>query len=154
MEHTIGTALKRRADLIGGKAWGADKGKPRIYMDYGRKDVSAFFAFPHALVEPTDRAWDREPGLGEPELKVFIEDDEAAGPRPMGWYNDEKAKVRSAFRMKRLAIMALDCGASELAATLVSAPDVDDDLYGQLGELLASGKADEAMAAITGSDPF
>lgn len=155
MEHTIESALKRRAALVGGKAWGADKGKPRVYMDYGRKDVSAYIAFPNAVTAPSDKAWDQEPGLGLPELKVYI--DEPTEPVKGNWFTEMKAKVRSAYRMKVLAIMALDHGAEELSAALSVAPDVDDTLYDQVAGLLADGKVAEATAAITageGEAPF
>jgi hypothetical protein len=148
LEHSIANALKRRATLIGGKAWGSDKGKPRIYMDYGRKDTSVYFAFPQAMIEVPEQAWDREPELGDPDLKVYIDDSEAKEPRPAGWYNEEKAKVRSRFRMKGLAIMALDRGSEELAASLAEAADVEDALFERLNKLLTDGDVDGAMDAI------
>ena len=148
MEHSTLTALKRRATLVGGKAWGADKGKPRIYMDYGRKDVSVYFAFPQAMIEVPEKAWDREPELGDPDLKVYIDDSESKEQRPAGWFNDEKAKVRSRFRMKGLAIMALERGSEELAASLAEAADVDDALFTRLNKLLTDGQVDEAMETI------
>lgn len=132
--------LKRRADAVGGKAWGADKGKPRVYLQAGSKEVSAFFQFPKA----------DENSLGPPEFKVFIE----AEPGQKIDFRTEKQRYADMFRMKGLAIIAVGCGDDELASALASSPNVDDGIYEQLEKLLTAGKAADARSLLTAAEDF
>lgn len=148
---TIATELKRRAEFIGGRAWGADKQKPRIYLQAGKKTVSAYFHFPKAVYESAEQKWDEFSGLGPPEFKVFIEDD-GDGQR-----QDWKALRRGyeeQFRMKGLALAALDAGDEDLAKALTNSGDVDDGIFEHLQKLLLAGKAADARDLLTNAGKF
>lgn len=85
--------LNRKASIVGGKVWGAEKGKPRIYMNY-RKDVKVFFEFPDFDTV----------ALGGACLKIFIDD---CGQHP-NWYVSQRKQIMASFMKEGLAIMALD----------------------------------------------
>lgn len=136
----IADELKRRAEAVGGKAWGADKGKPRVYLQAGGKEVSAYFHFPKA----------DEESLGPPEFKVFIESE----PGQKIDFKAARQQYADMFRMKGLAIMAVGCGDDELATALASSPNVDDGIYEQLEKLLTAGKPADARSLLTMAEDF
>lgn len=150
MVDQIANELDRRAKVVGGRPWGVDKQKPRIYINVGRKDVSAFFDYPQAIYEPSEKQFDQATGLGKPELKVFIED----SGQGKEWYMTEKEKVRYRLRPKLLSLMAFDLGGEELAEELAKAGDMDDSLFDSLFNLLNDSKLDEARAALAGGAAF
>ena len=147
---TIASELERRAKAIGGKAWGVDKQKARIYCQMGRKDVSAYFSYPDAKYELDDKQWDEMTGLGAPRLCVYIEESD----HPGDWYVAEKAKIRARLRGKNLALLAIDLGDDELASQFSEADEIEESLFEQLNAAMAEGKIDEAREAFAGRGVF
>lgn len=146
----IANELDRRAKIVGGRPWGVDKQKPRIYCNVGRKDVSAFFDYPECVFEPTDKQWDAVAGLGKPVLKVFVEDT----GKGKEWYLTEKEKVRERLRGKLLSLMAFDAGDEELAADLAKLATLDDSVYEDLFNRLTEGDAAAARDVLAGGSAF
>lgn len=147
---TIADELARRAKVIGGKAWGADKQKPRIYMNVGRKDVSAYFMFPDAKYETDSQEWDEFTGLGGSRFCVYIDD---CGEKPE-WYTAQKSLVRERFRGKALALIALDREDEELAKQFAEAETIEEEVFEKLHRLLSDGKLDEARSVFSSSGVF
>lgn len=143
MSDQIANELDRRAKVVGGRPWGVDKEKPRIYINVGRKDASVFFDYPECVFHPTDKQWDTNGGLGKPVLKVFIED----SGKGKEWYMTEKEKIRDNMRGKLLALMAFDAGDEELAADLAKAATLDDSVFDDLFNNLSEGKVEAARVA-------
>lgn len=127
------TQLTKWAGIIGGKPWGADKGKPRIYMP-SRRDVKAFFEFPDY---PTG---DESDLLGGAKFSVYIDD---CGQHA-NWYASQKEKMSQQNRKASLALLALHAGSEELAAQLLEA-DVDED---KMAAHLINGRIEDAKALI------
>jgi hypothetical protein len=150
MSDEIANELDRRAKVVGGRAWGADKQKPRVYVNVGRKDVSAFFDYPECVFEPSDKQWDAVGGLGKAVLKVFVEDT----GKGKEWYMTEKEKVREKLRGKLLSLMAFDVGDEELAADLAKLASLDDSVYEDLFNRLTEGDAAAAREVLAGGPAF
>ena len=106
---TIRGALERIAEIVGGKAWGADKAKPRIYMP-SRRDCKAYFDFPDVLYPDSMSADEPIDGavccLGGACLKVFIDD---CGQHP-NWYKGQRAKIMQSMQTAALAVSAITHG--------------------------------------------
>lgn len=149
MIDQIANELDRRAKVVGGRPWGVDKEKPRIYINVGRKDASVFFDYPECNFHPTEKQWDSG-GLGKPILKVFIED----SGKGKEWYMTEKEKIRDNVRAKLLALMAFDAGDEELASDLAKAGSMDDSMFDDLFNRLSEGKVEAARVTLTGGPEF
>lgn len=134
---TIADQLTAAAAAIGGKPWGADKGKPRIYIQTRRRDVTAYFAFADA-----DAA-----DLGGARLEVYIEDCGQSG----AWYASQKQKIRANLAPHGLVLIALRAGHAELAEQILdrswTAEQVD-----QAADALLNGRVDEVIALLAKND--
>ena len=130
--------LTKLAELIGGKAWGADKGKPRIYMRSSR-DRKVFFMFPDAV--------DGDCGcLGGAALKVYIDDCGQAG----NWYKSQRQREMHGQRGNALALAAAcDGGDWELAEQLVEyGDDFSDVEIDELASHLVNDRLYEARSLV------
>lgn len=142
---TIREQLEKLAALIGGKAWGLDKGKPRIYMP-SRRDCKVYFDFPApAYASPEDEI-NGAVDLGGAALRVYIDD---CGQHP-NWYASQKAKMIAARAKDSLAIQAAQSDDWELAQVIL---DFDDDLdVDDISNHLTNGRLAEARAMLTTED--
>ena len=142
---TIQEQLEAAAELIGGKAWGIDKGKPRIYMP-SRRDCKVYFDFPDAAYSsPADQV-SATVVLSGAQLKIYIED---CGQHP-NWYASQKARIRARQGANGLALMAFIAGDEQLARDLLDglADGVDGDAF---AAHVVNGRMDEARALVTGA---
>jgi hypothetical protein len=74
--------------VIGGKVWGLHVGKPRIYMNTGRRDITAYYDFADATYKNLDADDKSDPvlnSLGGASLRIFIKD---CGQHA-GWYRSQ-----------------------------------------------------------------
>lgn len=129
--------LTAAAALIGGKAWGADKGKPRIYIQTRRRDVTAYFSFPDATAAD----------LGGAKLEVYIEDCGQTG----AWYASQKEKIRSNLAPHGLVLIALRAGHAELAEQILDRSWTADQID-QAADALLNGRVAEATAMLAKND--
>lgn len=141
-EMELLTATKKQleswAAVIGGKAWGADKGKPRIYMP-SFKDRKIYFAFDDF---PTG---DDLNLLGGAALKVFIDD---CGQAPQ-WYASQRKREMTAVTTAALALEALDHGETDLAATIMDLDDTPGDAaIDAFSDHITNGRLAEARQAL------
>ncbi len=121
-ESTVQEQLEERAGLVGGKAWGVAQGKPRIYMQYARKDVKVFVGYPD---HPTGCDEDQ---LGGPKLSVHIDD---CGQHP-NWYAGQRAKIQACFHREFLALCILANGDPPLAWDLMDQDGDDLEITGEV----------------------
>lgn len=134
----VAQQLAALSSLVGGKPWGADKGKPRVYLATGRKDVKVYFEFPDF---PTG---DERDLLGGAAFKVFIDD---CGQHP-NWYKSQREKLLRSHYRESLAIQAF-ADDQDLARAIMqreepyTAAEVDD-----AGRHLANGRIAEARASL------
>jgi len=134
---TLADQLTAAAALIGGKAWGADKGKPRIYIQTRRRDVTAYFSFPDATAAD----------LGGAKLEVYIEDCGQTG----AWYASQKEKIRSNLAPHGLVLIALRAGHAELAEQILDRSWTADQID-QAADALLNGRVAEATAMLAKND--
>ena len=134
---TIADQLTASAALIGGKAWGADKGKPRIYVQTRRRDVTAYFSFVDA--DDTD--------LGGARLEVYIEDCGQSG----AWYASQKEKIRSNLASQGLVLIALRAGHAELAQQILDRSWTAEEID-QAADALLNGRSAEVIAMLSKND--
>ena len=86
------------AQIIGGSPWGADKGKPRIYMR-SRNDATSYFEFPDACYDDPDFGDD----LGGAVMKIFIKD---CGQHT-NWYSSQRDTLAAGLWQHSLSLGAL-----------------------------------------------
>lgn len=128
--------LERWARIVGGCAWGADKGKPRIYFNVckGRK---VFISFP-----------DHEAGIAEDlgggRLNVYFDD---CGQAP-AWYASQKRIMLERFTAHSLAICACTAGDEAFAADIMLLDEIAEDDVNAVSHALANGRIEEAKAII------
>lgn len=134
---TLADQLTAAAAAIGGKAWGAEKGKPRIYLQMRRRDVTAYFSFPDA-----DAA-----DLGGAKLEVYIEDCGQSG----AWYASQKEKIRSNLAPQGLVLIALRAGHAELAEQILDRSWTADQID-QAADALLNGRLAEVIAMLAKND--
>lgn len=134
---TIADQLTAAAAAIGGKAWGVEKGKPRIYVQTRRRDVTAYFSFPDA-----DAA-----DLGGAQLQVYIEDCGQSG----SWYASQKEKIRSSLAPQGLVLIALRVGHAELAEQILDRSWTADQID-QAADALLNGRVAEVIALLAKND--
>ncbi len=131
--------LKELAELVGGKAWGADIGKPRIYLP-AAKGRTVYVYFPDF---PTGD--DDEP-FGGGVISVYID---ACGQHP-NWYHSQRER-----EMKRRVWVSLTICAhnlqmdAEVVEKIRSIPwhELPEDLY-SLDHALLNGKVEKATDII------
>ncbi len=133
------TSLASLASLIGGKAWGADKGRPRIYMRTGRKDCKVFFSFNDVDSNGTVIA------MGGASLKVYIDDCGQAA----NWYKSQKNMLRRRYVAESLALAA-SALSEQLAADIMDndLAEVSDNDYDTASNHIANGRVNEAREAL------
>lgn len=147
-ERTIVSELTRLADLVGGKAWGAEKMKPRIYMP-SRRDCKVYFQFEDAVYPaggadaPIDRVIC---GLFGASLQVFIDD---CGQHP-NWYKGQREKILRANFKASLAIQAAVCEDEDpgLGGEIMEMEEVTGEQLDEAGAHLANGRVHAARAAL------
>ena len=130
--------LEKWAKFIGGCPWGADRGKPRIYMR-SRKDIKIFFGFPDS---PTG---DESDLLGGATLVILI--DECG--QPPNWYAAQRrVMMRSQYRAS-LILAALHAGDEVLARDIADreGPVTAAESDAASGELL-NGRIVEARTVL------
>lgn len=143
MTQTIEQALNRMAEIVGGNAWGLDKGKPRIYMPLKRRDAKAYFDFADAAYSSAQQPINGTTTLGGAVLKIFIDD---CGQAPQ-WYKSQREKLVSRFQREGLAIMAYEADES-LAEAIMELDEIDDDQVNTVSGHLVNGRVAEARAAL------
>jgi hypothetical protein len=143
--RTIREELERAAELIGGKAWGIDKGKPRIYMP-SRRDIKAYFEFPDAAYSSPDDQVSGSVCLGGHRFVVWVAE---CGQHP-NWYESQRKKVFEANRNASLALHAFAAGDEALAEAIASAdPDqFDGDQIDEAARSLVNGRTAEARQVL------
>lgn len=134
--------LTAAAELVGGKAWGADKGKPRVYMALPRKDISAYFDYPDASGE---KQFDATSALGKPVFKCFID----APDKPGQWYREEKEKVEQRFAPQRAALLAHHFGYATAAKELAKIGALQPDEFNKVSTMLNAGEPEEVVDYIS-----
>ena len=122
MSETIAESLERAADLVGGKAWGAHKLRPRIYLTTRRRDANVFFEFPDASFAAATDPVDAVTCLGGARLRVHIDD---CG-QPERWYKGQVRKIMESYRDASLALSAFMSGEEDLAEAIMEADEIDD----------------------------
>lgn len=138
---TAAIALNDIATVTGGKAWGLDKGKARVYFKASRRDTSIFLDF-------ADYTSDN---LGGAVLKVFIE---ACG-QPGAWYVSQKRIIMDNYTAASMAAMAYTASTSEgrdvaiANAELAMQVDWNADLVNSVSAAFVNGRIAEAVAAMT-----
>ena len=127
--------LKDAAELIGGKAWGMDKAKPRIYMP-SRKDMKVYFTFDDWTTDE----------LGGARLCIYIND---CG-QPANWYPSQKAKVMDGMQRAGLALCAFDTEESGPLPRMImeSEEELSNDQLDAASRHLMNGRIDEAMEVL------
>jgi hypothetical protein len=139
MSDITQTSLQSRLDalarIVGGKSWGLDRGKPRIYLP-SAKDRKIFISF-----EDFDGA-----ELAGAKLQIFIDD---CGQSPK-WYSSQKRVEIKALRHIFLAItMAIndedmERGLRAAAAIIALDEELSDDQINQAAHESANGRAEDA----------
>lgn len=143
---TIREQLERAAEIVGGKAWGLDKLKPRIYMP-SRKDMKVYFEFPDCTYETPDDTADAIKQLGGACLKVFIDD---CGQSP-SWYSSQKKLVMDRQQVASLALCAYTlCDDDDLACKIMELEEIEDDTLNGAANHLVNGRAAEARSVLFG----
>lgn len=137
--ETVTNQLATAAEIIGGRPWGADKGKPRIYMPSSCRGRKVFFEFPDFPTgDPADQ-------LGGAALKIFIDD---CGQHA-NWYTSQRQKVVHRMYRPSLALSAIHAGDAGLAAEIM---DRDDDITAEeidaAGGHLINGRIAEARETL------
>ncbi len=134
---TIADQLTAAANLIAGKAWGADKGKPRIYIQTRRRDVTAYFAFPDATAAD----------LGGAQLQVYIEDCGQSG----AWYASQRQQIRESMLGRSIALIALRAGHADLVEQILDRSWTADQVD-QAADALLNGRVAEVIALLAKND--
>jgi len=141
---TISSTLEAAAELVGGRAWGAEKGRPRIYMRSAR-DRKVYFEFPDAAYSTGEDLVNGATTLGGPAFKVWIDD---CGQHP-NWYVSEKQQIMKAARTEALALMAFTDGDPELAEAIMDGEEIDDlEAYDAAAGHITNGRFAEAREVL------
>jgi hypothetical protein len=146
---TIREHLETAADIVGGKAWGVDKLRPRIYMP-SRRDMKVYFEFPDCTFTSPDDEANAITQLGGSSLKVFIDD---CGQAP-AWYDSQRRGVYKKHMMSSLALAAYTlCDDETLARQIIDAEELDDAIVGELDRHIINGRGPAARAVLAGAGP-
>jgi len=135
--------LNQIAEIIGGRPWGVDKLKPRVYMNGHRKDIKVFFEFPDAAYDPRNPADDDY--LGGDKLSIFIDD---CGQHP-NWYRGQREKIAKQYYPHMLAVAAIGCDEVDFAKTIMDDDEIEINaaLLDEMSGHLINGRAAKAKAA-------
>ena len=125
------------AQAIGGKPWGLDLGKPRIYMR-SAKDRKVFFSFPDF---PTG---DDSNPLGGAKANVYIDDCGQAG----AWYRSQREREMRRLYRGSLALDALDQGEPGLAGEIMDGGDIQAEALNAASKHLINGRIADARAEL------
>jgi hypothetical protein len=133
-EQTMSTTdqLNSIADLVGGKPWGADRGKPRVYLN-SRRDTKIHIEFPDATADD----------LGGPRLVVHIDE---CGQTP-AWYASQRRLAMEGKAQTVLAAAAWRHDA-DLAEAIMVADEMQPEQIDAVASMLANGRIDEARDAV------
>ena len=142
--------LDLMAEIIGGKAWGVEKLKPRIYMNAGRKDVTAFYEFPDASYTDGDQEADAIHVLGGSNFKLFLDDCGQAA----NWYRSQKEKLLANFQLAGLAMCVMQYGLNDeavAAARKIMEQDEDfsDEQLNSASHEFLNGRIAAGLAALS-----
>jgi hypothetical protein len=139
---TVREQLNKIAEIVGGKAWGLDIGKPRIYVNY-RRDVSLWIEFADAAYASPDDQVTSTTGLFGACLKCHIADCRQTA----AWYRSQReqalAHAKPAFVA---ALWYLVTGDEEQAKRIA---DEEVELSDVAIANLTAGRADEARAELS-----
>jgi hypothetical protein len=134
-EHSLDQAtqaqLTEAAKLVGGRPWGADRGKPRIYLRSAR-DRKVFFEFPDYPTGDVDDV------LGGAKLSVSIDD---CGQHP-NWYKGQRAKIIAGHACTAIAL-AVRSDIDLAEAILDCDGEFDEDELDSLWSHAANGRLAE-----------
>ena len=136
-------ALDKAAEIVRGRAWGADKGRPRIYMDLCmdlRKDVTAYFYFPD-YPDGSDRL------LGGAAVNLYVKD---CGQHK-NWYKGQQKLLHPRLWRPSLALCALAADDEQLARDIMDGDDtITADLLDSVSHELINGRTNEARKLLFG----
>jgi len=133
-------ALAKAAEIVRGRAWGADRGMPRIYMDL-RKDVTSYFYFPD-YPDGSDRL------LGGAAVSLYVKD---CGQHK-NWYKGQQKLLRPRLWRPSLALCALNADDEQLARDIMDGDDtITADLLDSVSHELINGRTDEARKLLFGN---
>lgn len=124
--------LSRIAAVIGGRAWGADLGKPRIYLP-SRRDIKAWIEYPDATSDD----------LGGGRLVVEV----APCGQTAAWY-DSQHRIAMESRMQTMLAATAARHDEALADAIIVADEMTPEQIDAVASMLANGRLDEARAAI------
>lgn len=143
--RTIKQTLEAMATLVGGRAWGLDKGKPRIYMP-SSKDRKVFFDFTDAAFSSPEHLSDAGATLGGATLCVGTDD---CGQAP-AWYESQKRIMMQLDSVRRasMAIMAFESDEAFAAAIMAKEDELTDDEIDAASSHLVNGRIAEAKEAL------
>ena len=132
--------LESAATLIGGKPWGAEHGKPRIYLNAPRRDAKVYAEFPDC---PTG---DRQELLGGANIVVQIADCGQAA----SWYSSERKKLARRYWRESLALSAIQCQDLALARDImdIDRSEMTAELVDEVAAHLVNARLAEARAAL------
>ena len=129
--------LEAYAKIIGGKAWGFEKRKPRLYMKVHRKDVQFYFD----IVD--DNCGYR--------AVVHIDD---CGQHPH-WYENQKLKVLQRFYKQSLALSAAQGDREDIAEQIMELDEQPKpEIVDKAAHEIANGRYDRALAILKGRKKF
>jgi len=135
-QTTIQSELDRVAKIVGGSPWGADRGKPRIYLR-SRRDVKVWLDYADAS----------EHDLGGARLDARVDD---CG-QTEAWYASQRRKAIENNATVALAAMIARGGQhDELAEQVMDLDGELDDRIDELAGLAANARYDEIRAICAG----
>lgn len=127
--------LSRIAGVVGGKPWGAELGKPRIYLP-SRRDIKAWIEYPDATSDD----------LGGGRLVVEV----APCGQTDAWYASQR-RIAMESRMQTMLAATAARHDESLAEAIMVADEMSPEQIDAVASMLANGRIDEARAAIGGA---
>lgn len=134
-DESIRLQLEVVAAVIGGKAWGAHLGTPRIYLP-SRRDIKAWIEYPDASADD----------LGGGRLVVEI----APCGQTDAWYASQR-RIAMESRMQTMLAATAARHDEALAEAIMVADEMTPEQIDAVASMLANGRIDEARAAIGGA---
>ena len=129
--------LNTIASIVGGKAWGADLGKPRIYLP-SRRDMKVWIEYPDATADE----------LGGGRLVVEI----APCGQTDAWYASQR-RMAMESRMQTVLAAAAARHDEDLAEAIMVADEMEPEQIDAIASHLANGRIDVARAAVAAIAP-
>lgn len=133
--------LESLANLIGGRAWGLETGKPRIYMPSAR-DRKIYFEFPDCACSTPDDEVSATCALGGARLVIFIHE---CG-QSANWYASQRRQAVENHRQTALAVALF--GHNPAWAEAVLEDDLTDDQVDQAMHEIINGRWDAAAVIL------